>query len=136
MAAVKLTNALVRNTEPAAGKRLELSDQTVTGLGIRITATGSRSWFVRYRTPAGQKRRKFGTFPALSIAQARQEAKAILASIGKGARRHRKTVIERATARAPKIDRALSRNVASLVACIDEGRRGARLNGTRGVAIY
>ncbi|ESZ68184.1 hypothetical protein X727_23185 [Mesorhizobium sp. L103C119B0] len=72
----KLTNDLVKNAMPAAGKRLELRDDVEAGLIFRVTEKGVRSWSVRYRNAAGEHRRKnLGAFPSVGLARAREEAR-------------------------------------------------------------
>jgi len=100
MAVVNLTDTLIRKSLPPEHGRIELWDATVRGLGLRITPAGVRSWFVRYRTPAGQRRFKLGEYPSLSLKEARKDARALLAEIDKGKDPQREKVIAR-TASAP-----------------------------------
>jgi integrase len=61
---------------PRAG-RLEITDTRTTGLQFRITAAGVRKWSFRFRDPTrGGKpgRATIGTYPELSLRQARDQA--------------------------------------------------------------
>ena len=80
----KLTDSFVKKTRPPESGRLEYWDTTVSGLGLRITAGGVKSWCIRYR--AGTKHRRFtlGTYPALSLSKAREEALEAIRKVKKG----------------------------------------------------
>ncbi|MDP2179994.1 site-specific integrase [Methylicorpusculum sp.] len=53
-------------------------DERTTGLGLRISSAGRKSWFVMYRHAGRLRRYTLGTFPALGLADAREKAKALL----------------------------------------------------------
>ncbi|MDC0948293.1 integrase arm-type DNA-binding domain-containing protein [Gammaproteobacteria bacterium] len=76
-----LTNTQIQHSKPKE-KIYYLSDGE--GLQLRITPTGSKSWLFNYYKPYSKKRTtmSFGTFPAVSLAQARtrrNDAKELLA---------------------------------------------------------
>ncbi|HEV7416420.1 MAG TPA: Arm DNA-binding domain-containing protein, partial [Tianweitania sediminis] len=83
--AIKLTDALVRNfNAPDRGNRI-MYDTEVTGFGCRVTATGSRSFVLNYRTKAGRQRRyTIGSFPEWKASAARQEAASLKRRIDVG----------------------------------------------------
>jgi hypothetical protein len=69
-----------------AGKRYEIMDSIVPGLGIRVTDKGQRTFFLRCRYP-GQphaNRRALGEYGAISLDAARTKARAWLELIKKG----------------------------------------------------
>lgn len=83
---MKLTDILVRATKPPATGRLTITDAEVRGLSLRVSATGTKSWFVRYR-PRGQAQRSIvvpGDYPHTSLAAARSRAQDILAAAKRG----------------------------------------------------
>jgi integrase len=82
-----LTDAYLQSLPlPEEGKRLELRDNRVPGLVLRMTSTGVATWSVRTRTKDGkQTRPKLGTWPAMSIAAARRAALVARGSIEAGA---------------------------------------------------
>ncbi|SLN77385.1 tyrosine-type recombinase/integrase [Oceanibacterium hippocampi] len=86
-----LTKELIeRLPPPAKGYRLTYDDDATTpGFGIRVTATGVRSFILTYRTKTGRQSRatigRFGPAPLLSVAAARREARDMLAAIRGGA---------------------------------------------------
>ena len=74
-----LTDKDVRSAKAAPGQRLELWDSRAPGLCLRVTAKGSKTWVVRYRTLDGRQPR-FTLGPAgsasgdLSLVEARDRA--------------------------------------------------------------
>lgn len=49
-------------------------DQKTSCLGIRVTKSGRKTWFVFYRFNGKKRRLSLGTYPALSLHEARQRA--------------------------------------------------------------
>src|SRR5690625_7491715 len=73
-------------------ERVEYFDSVVSGLGLRVTPTGYRSFFYRYRFNGKIKRYTIGKFdpPALTVAKARNEAKELrVREIGRASCRER-----------------------------------------------
>jgi integrase len=70
---------------PPAG-RLVVADTEVRGLTVRVTASGTRTFLVRYRLPK-QPQRSYtvkGAYPGTSLAEARQRARDIIAAAKRG----------------------------------------------------
>lgn len=62
-----------------------LNDDQIRGLHVRCLPTGNKSFLLYYRARGGlQRRPKLGSYPALSLADARAAAKVILAEVAKG----------------------------------------------------
>ena len=81
-----ITDAYLRSLMPPKTGRLEIRDTKVTGLTWRITPSGTASWSLRTRTKDGKQTRPLlGTYPAMSLSQARKAANATLAVIQGGA---------------------------------------------------
>jgi len=61
---------------PTDVDRVEYFDEKVTGLILRVTKAGKKSWYLQYRVkPAPKKRRMaLGSYPATSLANAREKA--------------------------------------------------------------
>ena len=60
---------------PAAGKSEVIHwDQDLPGLGLRVLASGARTWIVRYRVGKQQRVVALGKGAALSPAEARKQA--------------------------------------------------------------
>ena len=82
----KLTDILVRSVKPPESGRITIIDTEVSGLSLRVSATGAKSWFVRYR-PKKQTQRSVaipGDYPTTSLAAARSRAQDILAAAKRG----------------------------------------------------
>ena len=85
MAAVRLTDIVVRRLEPpATGNRITY-DSAVKGFGARITTNGARAFVLTYSTHAGRQRRiTIGAFPDWNTTQARERAKELKREIDAG----------------------------------------------------
>ena len=84
MPASKLTDAKIKALRPEGGDRLEAWDSGVPGLCLRITKR-RRTWVVRYRTADGrQPRMTLGTYPQISLKDARELASGIVGAAQKG----------------------------------------------------
>ena len=84
--AKKLTEAGVAKTRPPATGRLQIADAVMTGLWLRITHTGARSWSVMYRVPGRKsaQRLTLGRWPAVGVAEARKLARDVLLAVERG----------------------------------------------------
>jgi integrase len=88
---IKLTDRFLTSRKAPATGRAIYTDATVPGLGFRVSAStarnpeGRRDWLLRYR-PRGQAQRAvaLGTYPAVSLSQARQRAREIVAAATRG----------------------------------------------------
>ncbi|MFM9859150.1 tyrosine-type recombinase/integrase [Pseudoxanthobacter sp. M-2] len=87
MPVATLTDRFVSTAKPAAGKRqTEFFDGLVRGLAFLVSSGGARSWFLIFTRPADGKRAriKLGTYPEMSLAEARRAARETRARIGEG----------------------------------------------------
>jgi hypothetical protein len=82
----KLTEVRLKTLKPLAKKRLVEVDSEVPGLCFRVTASGARSWLIRYRVKgqSGQRCVVPGPYPTVSLAAARQRAREIIAAAKRG----------------------------------------------------
>jgi hypothetical protein len=55
-------------------KRTTIWDEKVTGFGIRVSHTGTISFFVRYRVFGKNRRYTIGKYPQISLSDARRDA--------------------------------------------------------------
>ena len=83
MATTTLTARFVENVKPTA-RRLEHFDTVVRGLALRIATSGTRSWVLMYRVHRRLRRWTIGTYPTLSLADAREQARAGLRTVELG----------------------------------------------------
>jgi integrase len=80
MASQPLTQTTIADSSPGD----VLRDQTVRGLHLRVFSL-NKNFYFHYRTRSGIERRpKLGTYPQMTLSQARQTAKAVLASVSLG----------------------------------------------------
>jgi integrase len=80
----KLTPKLIDSLPPATGKRYEVRDELLTGLLVRVSSTGGKVWYVSSRIEGKIRRIKIGTYPILSLADAREKARALLRDVQLG----------------------------------------------------
>lgn len=83
--AEKLTDTLVKNLPtPDKGNRITY-DNAVKGFGVRVTAGGSRSFILNYRTRTGRERRyTIGSYPDWKTGPARTEAGELKKRVDRG----------------------------------------------------
>jgi integrase len=81
-----LTDALVRTLKAPATGRTELADLRCTGLTFRVTEKGARSWSFRFRDPQSRMltRATIGTYPDVSLADARKAADKMRRTVASG----------------------------------------------------
>jgi integrase len=78
-----LTDAKVRKIAPPA-KRREIRDEGTRGLYLIVQPTGAKSWAVRYSRSGRVLKTTVGPYPDISLAEARQQASQITASVARG----------------------------------------------------
>jgi len=95
-----LTDRNLRALKPApAGKRLVVWDAALPSFGVRVTETGKASFFVMRRANGDPKpaRVVLGSYPALSLSDARARARQALAELSVGIHPVRQKAAQRAT---------------------------------------
>jgi integrase len=80
----KLTQRLVEAAEPAKSGQTFIRDNELTGLALRITASGAKSFIWEGRIRGRPRRITIGAYPALSVLLARKQAVKIRAAIAEG----------------------------------------------------
>lgn len=125
-----LTARYVEGVKGVKGKRLEIHDEQVRGLSLRVTATGAKTWALRYRNQAGQQRRlTLGAFPALSLEKARKRAIAALSEVAVDNDPARDKQIERRKKRREVSEKP--QTVTALWALYEREKMGAKKDGTQ-----
>ncbi|MEE3502532.1 site-specific integrase [Acidiphilium acidophilum] len=85
-------------TCPPGKKDMIAFDDDLSGFGVRVSASGGKTFLIQYRTPSGPRRMPVGKFGALTVEQAKRRAKELLGQIAGGA----DPVAERAAAEEAK----------------------------------
>lgn len=80
----KLTPKLIDSLQAATTKRYEVRDEIVTGLMVRVSYTGAKVWCLAATVKDRPRRIKLGTYPVLSLADARDKARDILRQVQLG----------------------------------------------------
>ena len=84
MTRISLTKKFIDQIE-AQTKVQVFHDAKVTGLQLRVSSTGRKTFYLYFRTKRGtQKRPKLGDYGILTVEQARDTARAMLGEISKG----------------------------------------------------
>lgn len=82
MPTLHMTDRMLRSL--ATRKDLEdFYDSVLPGFGARVHRSGSRTFFVRYRAAGKNRRTTLGTYPAISLAEAREKARAIQSDVAR-----------------------------------------------------
>ena len=79
-----LTARFVESVKPPASGLDKYWDQSISAFGLFVYPTGRKTWNVFYRVKGRQKTKVVGALPAMSLADARDEAKEILHGASKG----------------------------------------------------
>jgi integrase len=81
---LRLTKEFVESIPvPAKGSVTEWDD-AITGFGVRVYSTGTRSFFINYWIDGRERRRKIGVYPEWSVAAARERAKELRRQVDAG----------------------------------------------------
>jgi integrase len=78
-----LTDAKVAALKPPASGQQEHQDSRVTGLRLRVGAGGTKTWIYRARAGGRTINKKLGTFPAMSLGDAREAALKMMEAIAR-----------------------------------------------------
>ena len=84
MARKKLTDAAVKRLKAPDIGRVEYWDAMLPGFGLRITDKGAKSWVVMYRMGGRLRRLTLGSYPAISLKDARREAGKAMRDVAQG----------------------------------------------------
>lgn len=80
----KLTKRMIDSIAPGP-ESLKVWDDELSGFGVRVQPSGVKTYILNYRTKAGRQRQStIGRHGALTVAEARSRAQAMLASIADG----------------------------------------------------
>jgi integrase len=81
----KLTKRSVDALKPLPGRDIVVFDSELSGFGVRVKASGRKSYLVQYRNAGGRSRRlTIASHGRLTAEEARDEAKQLLAAAARG----------------------------------------------------
>ena len=84
MPRMNMTARSVAALEPPAEGQVDYFDEAVPGFGLRVSYGGRKAWILLYRHHGLKRRMKIGPYPTLSLALARDQAKAALREVAIG----------------------------------------------------
>src|SRR6478609_9710622 len=81
-----LTDAFIAKLAASSKGRIEVSDTRCTGLTLRVTTNGVKSWSFRFRAKGASapSRVTLGTYPDLGLGKAREQASAMRSTLAEG----------------------------------------------------
>jgi integrase len=74
----ELAPKIIEYLKAPGPKRLDIWDTVLQGFGVRVSPTGRKVWFAVVRFNGQQKRVTIGTYPAISLAEARDQARKVI----------------------------------------------------------
>jgi integrase len=74
MTRIKMTVRSVEAIRPPASGQVDYWDADQSGFGLRVSAGGRKAWVAMYRHGNVKRRLTLGTYPTLSLAEAREKA--------------------------------------------------------------
>lgn len=81
----KLTAKTIDNLKPPAGReRIDIRDELLPGLSLRVSSSGRKVFYLIKRINGKNTRLKIGTYPLISLADAREKTRTILAEVEAG----------------------------------------------------
>jgi integrase len=80
----KLTPKFLDSLPPARAKRYEVRDEVLPGLLIRVSSARKKIWYVFVRDGNKNRRVKIGTYPIMSLSDARETGRGVLRDIQLG----------------------------------------------------
>jgi len=80
----QLTDAFVRTLAAPEKGRIEVRDAEIPGFAVRVTEKGAKSWILIYHLRGRKGRLTLGSYPELSLADARKQARKHRSEIERG----------------------------------------------------
>ena len=84
MPKMKMTVRGVEAIKPPQSGQIDYWDTGLLGFGIRVSAGGRKTWTLMYRHGGRKRRMKLGSYPAMTLAAARDRASAALRQVADG----------------------------------------------------
>lgn len=87
MPSIALSDRTIRSLAPPTKGQVTFWDQSQPGFGVRVSSAGAKSFVVVYG--ANRTRKTIGRYPTVSLKQAREKSKTLLAEFTLGLEQHR-----------------------------------------------
>ncbi len=84
MPKLELTDPFIKGHKPTEKSEVQYSDSKVSGLTLRVTQSGNKSFSYRYYINGREKRYTIGKYPTLKLAEARRVAREIAEKVSIG----------------------------------------------------
>lgn len=84
MPSLKLTAAAVERIKLPDSGQVDYFDKMLPGLGLRVSKSGTKSWFVMTRVNGKLLRQTIGRYPAFGLGEAREQAREVLTTAARG----------------------------------------------------
>jgi integrase len=84
MARATFTARWVAAVKPSGKGQVDYFDVKPPNLGLRVSSSGRKTWFIMYRSKGRLRRLTLGTYPALSLADARGQAMGARHAVAEG----------------------------------------------------
>ena len=81
---IKLNQTIVKELVPPDGKQVDVWDEDITGFGVRVSATGRKTFFVMARVNTRLVRATVGKSDSMTVEDARKRAKKMLVDMQDG----------------------------------------------------
>ncbi len=78
MPKMKMVARKIDAMSPPEEGQTDYWDVSLSGFGLRVAASGRKTWIVMYRHQGRKRRMTLGTYPSLGVADARDQAKTVL----------------------------------------------------------
>lgn len=79
-----ITDRWVRSIKPDAERQLDFWDKDLPCFSLRVSPRGRKTWTVYYRFHKRKRRFTLGTYPSVSVSEARSRARAAIAQVSAG----------------------------------------------------
>ena len=76
---ISFTERKIKSLKPPDAGQVDYWDKSLPGFSVRVAQSGRRSWIVMYQAGGRKRRMTLGTYPPMGLADARTEAKSVLA---------------------------------------------------------
>jgi integrase len=84
MPRMRMIDRSVIGLKPTPGRQVDYFDDRFPGFGLRVSASGRKSWFLMYRFRGRPRRLTFEPYPHLTVADARAKAAAAMRDVVQG----------------------------------------------------